>query len=76
MRKGVKCGGDTDTNAKIVGNIFGAYYDNCIPTYMSTPVLQFNSESPNKHLFKRPYIYSIQHGIQLINELKSIVNKC
>jgi ADP-ribosyl-[dinitrogen reductase] hydrolase len=71
----LKCGGDTDTNAKIVGNLFGAYYDNCIPEYVLNPVLQFDCTAINEDSdiynapFKRPYIYGINHGLHLIKHI-------
>lgn len=66
----LKLGGDTDTNAKIVGNLFGAYYGKCVPEYMSMPVLQFDcTKSDNKH-FRRPAKYGIKNGIKLIEEIK------
>lgn len=61
------CGGDTDTNGKIVGNLFGAYYGDCVPNYMKTPVLQFDCTKAPKH-FRRPDIYGVQHGIKLIQD--------
>ncbi len=43
-------GGDTDTNAKIVGNVFGAYYNNCVPEYILNLVLNFDcSKCDNKY---------------------------
>jgi ADP-ribosylglycohydrolase len=39
-------GGDTDTNAKIVGNLFGAYYPECVPKFMSEPVLALDQPGP------------------------------
>lgn len=49
----LKCGGDTDTNAKIVGNLFGAYYGDCVPKYMSVPVLNFDCTKAEE-FYKRP----------------------
>lgn len=64
----LKCGGDTDTNAKIVGNLFGAYYGECVPKYMSDVVLNFDCTQAKKP-FERPEIYGIKHGIKLISEI-------
>ena len=65
----LKCGGDTDTNAKIVGNLFGAYYGDCVPKYMSEPVLAFDcTQSPTKR-YRRPKEYSVKYGIELANEV-------
>lgn len=53
-------GGDTDTNAKIIGSLIGALkgYDN-IPHYMKEKVLHFNNENgiirPEKYLIKNIY---------------------
>lgn len=62
------CGGDTDTNAKIVGSLFGAYYGDCIPQYMMEPVLNFDCTQSFDPIFKRPYFYSIHHGKNLISQ--------
>jgi ADP-ribosylglycohydrolase len=62
------CGGDTDTNAKIVGNLFGAFYNNCVPENILNVVLNFDctkAEAP----FKRPHIYSINNALQLITHI-------
>lgn len=57
-------GGDTDTNAAIVGGIVGAYKP--IPDYMKNPVLEFDCTASNvatrKH-HKRPAEYSVKHVI-------------
>jgi ADP-ribosyl-[dinitrogen reductase] hydrolase len=64
-----KCGGDTDTNGKIVGNLFGAYYSNCVPEYISNVVLNFDSSKNTYKYFKRPSNYSIKHGIELLKNI-------
>ena len=64
----LQCGGDTDTNAKIVGNLFGAYYGDCVPSYMSHNVLNFDCTDINNDFFKRPLIYGVKYAIQLINK--------
>ncbi len=46
IREVLMNGGDTDTNAKIVGSMFGAYYGDCIPDYMLNPVLNSDSIRP------------------------------
>jgi ADP-ribosylglycohydrolase len=63
----LQCGGDTDTNAKIVGNMFGAYYENCIPPIILETVLQFDCSNRDS-LYKRPLQYGIQHGLCLIDK--------
>lgn len=63
-----KCGGDTDTNGKIVGNLFGAYYGDCVPKYMSEPVLNFDCTNTPKH-FRRPENYGIKNAIKLVGEI-------
>ena len=65
----LKCGGDTDTNAKIVGNLLGSYYGNCIPDYMSKPVLKFDCTNSDDSLYTRPPKYGIKHAIKLVKEL-------
>lgn len=72
IRQVIKSGGDTDTNAKIVGNLFGAYsLSSQIPNYMSSIVLSFDPTTHHHPFFRRPPIYSIQHGISLIRKLCS-----
>ncbi len=67
----LKKGGDTDTNAKIVGSLLGALYGlQKIPKYMIQPVLDFDG----KNGIQRPPKYNIQKMIQrlqLPNELLS-----
>lgn len=65
----LKCGGDTDTNAKIVANLFGAYYGNCIPEYMMKPVLEFECTKSRVKFYKRPEKYGIKNGLKLVDEL-------
>ncbi len=64
-------GGDTDTNAKIVGSVLGALYGiDSIPKYMMQPVLDFdceNVESGKGH--KRPKKYNIKNIINKLNNL-------
>ena len=61
----IKHGGDTDTNAKIIGNLFGAYYDNCVPKYLSDLVLNFDCTKIEDKFFKRPYSCSVKYAIEL-----------
>jgi len=53
-------GGDTDTNAAIVGGIVGAYQK--IPEYMLKPVLDFDCTIDGKH-HVRPAEYSVKKVI-------------
>lgn len=65
----LECGGDTDTNAKIIGNLFGACYDNCVPPYILKPVLEFDcTKSPNPY-FKRPKCYKSSEALSLLNHI-------
>lgn len=50
-------GGDTDTNAAIVGGLVGAYQ--AIPKYMKRPVLDFDCTLEGKHHI-RPAEYSVR----------------
>lgn len=59
IKEVLMCGGDTDTNAKIVGNLFGAYYGNCVPEYMLKNVQS-----------RRPYEYTVKKGLELIQMFK------
>ena len=67
--KVIQCGGDTDTNAKIIGNLFGAFYGNCVPLYMSNIVLNFNSSTLDCSFFRRPYKYNVKYAINLLNSI-------
>jgi hypothetical protein len=53
-------GGDTDTNAAIVGGIVGAYQK--IPEYMLRPVLDFDCTIDGRHHI-RPAEYSVKKVI-------------
>ncbi len=53
-------GGDTDTNAAIVGGLVGAYH--VIPEYMLKPVLDFDCTTDGRH-HKRPAEYSVRKVI-------------
>lgn len=53
-------GGDTDTNAAIVGGMVGAYQT--IPEYMLQPVLQFDCTIKKRI---RPSNYSVKHVLKL-----------
>jgi ADP-ribosylglycohydrolase len=63
-----KCGGDTDTNGKIVGNLFGAYYGDCVPKYMCEPVLIFDCVTA-EGFYIRPKKYGIKNAIKLIENI-------
>ncbi len=54
-------GGDTDTNAAIVGGMVGAYKP--IPDYMKIPVLDFDCTSKTGRHHRRPVEYSVKHMI-------------
>jgi ADP-ribosylglycohydrolase len=56
-------GGDTDTNACIVGGLIGAYVGmEGIPDYMKNPVLEFNCTSKNMRLgYIRPDKFRTAH---------------
>ncbi len=53
-------GGDTDTNAAIVGGMVGAYHT--IPEYMLKPVLEFDCTVNGRH-HKRPAEYCVKNVI-------------
>ncbi len=54
-------GGDTDTNAAIVGGMVGAYHS--IPDYMLNPVLEFDCTKASQHHRSRPEEYSVKRVI-------------
>ena len=54
-------GGDTDTNAAIVGGLVGAYH--VIPEYMLHPVLEFDCTADGVKHHKRPAEYSVKQVI-------------
>ncbi|KAH7306406.1 hypothetical protein KP509_22G009900 [Ceratopteris richardii] len=59
-------GGDTDTNAAIVGGMVGALHGaECIPTYMKNVVLSFDCTSCDQGN-RRPSIYSAKHIEELL----------
>lgn len=61
----LQCGGDTDTNAKIVGSLVGAYYQNCIPSRILNTVLEFDSS--NSHIsYPRPLRYNVLHAVRYL----------
>lgn len=75
MKIVLSCGGDTDTNAKIIGNLFGAYYTECIPENILNVVLNFNCHNVSNLYFRRPKKYGIHHALNLITQLPtSILN--
>lgn len=66
IAKTLQCGGDTDTNAKIVGSLVGAYYSNCIPGYIMNTVLEFDcTQYSNTH--PRPACYSVLHVVRYLH---------
>lgn len=54
-------GGDTDTNAAIVGGLVGSYHK--IPEYMLKPVLEFDCTLDGRDQHKRPAKYSVKRVI-------------
>ncbi len=62
-------GGDTDTNAAIVGALIGMLHGvNNIPEYMRNPVLNFDVENPGKG-YKRPQLYSASNVLSITKYL-------
>jgi ADP-ribosyl-[dinitrogen reductase] hydrolase len=59
-------GGDTDTNAAIVGGMVGAYHK--IPEYMLKPVLEFDCTTDSFNHRIRPAEYSVKKVLGLNNE--------
>lgn len=63
-------GGDTDTNAAIVGGLVACYHS--IPEYMLTPVLQFDSTKCNKYKnilgHYRPKEYCVKYVLNIENK--------
>lgn len=73
MREIIQQGGDTDTNAAIVGGMLGALYGlNQIPIDLLTKAVQFDCTKPQKDGLgrKRPAFLSLKHeGIANIKRL-------
>lgn len=62
-------GGDTDTNAAIVGALIGALHgEKNIPIYMKNPVLNFDVTEPESG-YKRPAMYNASNVHGLTNYL-------
>ena len=55
-------GGDTDTNAAIVGGLVGAYHN--IPKYMLQPVLDFDCTTVSQKHHTRPIEYSVKNVLK------------
>jgi ADP-ribosylglycohydrolase len=68
------CGGDTDTNAKIVGSMMGAYYTNCVPASIMNTVMEFDC-TKQFNTYPRPSKYSVLYTIRhlCINKGKFII---
>ncbi|KAJ3064684.1 hypothetical protein HDU98_011917 [Podochytrium sp. JEL0797] len=64
-------GGDTDTNAAIVGGLMGAFHGlDAIPEYMRSPVMQFdctNAIEKGKFGYQRPVEYSVFRAMAKVN---------
>lgn len=76
----IMCGGDTDTNAKIVGNMVAAYYSvgapaGTIPGHLLTPVLEFDCTKVENNLFRRPREYSVKEMVKTLGSLKAETQK-
>lgn len=61
----IKRGGDTGTNAKIVGNLFGAWFDHCVPLPLEQCVV---SEHKYKNKRNHNHPFTTQHGMELIRQ--------
>jgi ADP-ribosylglycohydrolase len=66
------CGGDTDTNACIVGALIGSLGSSGIPKYMKEPVLKFDCTAVTIDMpdgFKRPKEYSTCNLKKIVKRL-------
>lgn len=64
MRQTVQEGGDTDTNACIVGGMVGALLGmNKIPEYMRNKLLSFECESPSNGIPRPNFLSVREHGV-------------
>jgi len=66
------CGGDTDTNACIVGGLIGSLGSGGIPKYMKEPVLKFDCTAVTIDMpdgFKRPKEYSTCNLKKIVKRL-------
>jgi ADP-ribosyl-[dinitrogen reductase] hydrolase len=65
-------GGDTDTNAAIVGGLIGALHgQKMIPEYMLKPVLEFDCTRSGNKGYIRPDIYSTKYWENIAHNLIS-----
>ena len=69
LKETLLLGGDTDTNAKIVGNLMGAMHGlSALPSSMVSKVMAFDpsTHDPSRTLIghRRPKLYSVGHGIR------------
>ena len=64
-------GGDTDTNAAIVGSVLGALHGmDAIPHYMRDPVLSYQPDKVNDLIGQpRPAMYTISHAMDVLDEM-------
>jgi ADP-ribosyl-[dinitrogen reductase] hydrolase len=67
------CGGDTDTNAKIIGNLFGAYYGNCVPEKIVNAVMNFDCNEVENPFFQRPQKYSVNNAKLMIYNIPETI---
>ena len=69
IAKTLRCGGDTDTNAAIVGGLLGALHGlKNIPTYMVQPVLEFDCTKEHAKGHVRPSLFSVSSSLAKINQ--------
>ena len=69
-------GGDTDTNAAIVGGLLGAFWGaKAIPTSMSGPVLSYGRNKQDELGHRRPDDLQGNRIIPVANALMSLASK-
>ena len=74
MRLTIQLGGDTDTNACILGGMLGAALGvKSIPSSMLQKVLSFNCENPQPNGHKRPsFLNTSKHLVENMEKLLKV----
>jgi ADP-ribosylglycohydrolase len=70
IRETLMKGGDTDTNAAIVGGLLGAYHGyESIPSYMKNPVMEFDCTKKHKDGYVRNEFFKPSNCLRYVESL-------